>query len=256
MTSSINGLQGSIPKLIWQTYKQLPPANSKPLVDSWIKLNPDYQWMYMDDPRAARFIRENFSQDFADMYDSLPIGVMKADVWRVAVVYAYGGVYTDLDCRCIKPISTWLSPTDTLVVGVEVTNGALLNYTFAAVPRHPALLSVLNQFMETYNSDQFMNRNSETPVQNFGQYGFSNGVLRYYGINSAEDMIKGGHTNFYNEVDAVKKDNTKFILRQDEIFSVHHAANTCVVHEVASIYWNSARYTSWRKEQKRIMDTR
>jgi mannosyltransferase OCH1-like enzyme len=251
MHSSRNGTPGKIPKLIWHTYKEFPPENSKTLVDSWVKLNPDYTWMFMDDSRCNRFIQDNFSKDFVKMYNALPIPVMKADVWRVAVVYAYGGVYSDMDCRCLKPISTWLNPSDELIVGVEVANGSLLNYIFAAKPRHPALLSVLNTFVELYNSTSFMSKNTQTPVQNFGQHGFSNGVLKYYGVDSHEDMLMGGNSNFYNEIYKVQQDNTKFILRQDNVFSHSVYANTCVRHEVASIFWKS-KYTSWRKQQKQL----
>jgi hypothetical protein len=255
MKSEMNSLQneplGKIPKLIWHTYKQFPPENSKPIVDSWINLNPDYTWMFMDDSRCNRFIQDNFSKDFVDMYNSLPIPVMKADVWRVAVVYAYGGIYSDMDCRCLKPISTWLNPDDELIVGVEVDNGSLLNYVFAAKPKHPALLSVLNTFMELYKSPSFMEEKSPTPVQNFGQHGFSDGVLRYYNLNNVKDMLRGGTSNFYNENSKVQKDKTKFILKQDNVFSNHIHKNTCVRHEVASLTWKD-NYFSWRKQQKQL----
>lgn len=242
-----------IPKFIWHTYKSFPPEDLKQHIQSWINLNPDYTWLYMDDLRCSKFIQENFNKEFVDMYNSLPIPVMKADVWRVAVVYAYGGVYTDIDCMCLKPVSTWLDDKDRLVVGVEVDNGALLNYAFAAKPRHPALLSVLNRFMELYKEPHFM-KSVETPVQNFGQYGFSDGILKYYNMNSTNDMLKGGNTNYYNENEKVKLENTKFILRQDNIFvnGGQQNGSTAIRHDVASLRFNNHNYVSWRKQQRML----
>lgn len=230
-TSAVNLLNQEtrqrIPKLIWQTAKSFPHQNSHPLIKSFIDMNPDYDWLFMDDARCDKFIKENFNTQFYEMYSSLPFGVMKADVWRVAVVYAYGGVYVDTDCECIKPISTWLKPNDSLIVGVEVDNGDLYNCVFAAEARHPALLSVLNKFMELYNSPQFLD-GSELQIQNFGQYGFSDGILRYYKENP---------------------DGIKIIPKHDDIFTMHKYHTSCIVHHVASLSWRNS-YDSWRKHQR------
>lgn len=244
-----------IPKIIWQTSKHLPDKKSGSLISSWLSNNPDYSWKFMDDKRCDLFVKENFIPEFYSMYKALPIGVMRADVWRVAVVYAYGGVYCDTDTLCLQPISGWVSAQNKLVVGVEVSAGDLLNYTFAAVPKHPALLSVLNEFLELFNTDSFM-KNSECPVQNFGQYGFSHGILNYYNMSSRDQMSLGGVSNYYNENAQVISDNTKFILYQDNKLSNRIFKTTCVQHQCASVTWNNPDYSSWRKEQERFISER
>jgi len=217
-----------IPKLIWQTAKLEPHPNSHELIKSFINLNPDYKWLFMDDLRCEQFIQDNFSLEFYNMYKSLPHGVMKADVWRVAVIYAYGGVYVDTDCECVKPISTWLNSEDSLIVGEEMDNGDLFNCMFASEPRHPALLSVLNLFMELFNSPNFLN-GEPTQIQNFGQYGFSHGVLRYYNENQCR---------------------IKIISKQSKLFStINKYDESCIIHHVASYTWKN-NYDSWRKLQR------
>ena len=219
-----------IPKLIWQTAKSVPHQNSHILIKSFIDLNPDYEWLFMDDARCDQFIKDNFNQQFYTMYKSLPYGVMKADVWRVAVVYVYGGVYVDTDCECVKPISTWLKPTYSLIVGEEMDNGDLYNCIFAAEPRHPALLNVLNTFIELYESPNFM-KDKNTPIQNFGQYGFSSGVLEYYDQDKTSITI---------------------IKKQDNVFStINKYDNSCIIHHVASFAWKN-NYDSWRKAQRQL----
>lgn len=251
----MNSLQSAtqkIPKLIWQTSKSSPPQQAYPLIKSWIDLNPDYKWLFMDDVRCDNFIKDNFNTEFYAMYKSLPYGVMRADVWRVAIVYVYGGVYVDTDCKCITPISTWLNSTDELVVGVEVQGGDLLNFAFASTPKNPALLSVLNRFYELYNSSTFMDKDTVTPIQNFGQYGFSDGILRYFSMNDKDSMLLGGRTNYYNENESVKKSNTKFVLQQDKRFTNGIHNTSYITHEVASLRWTSG-YSSWRKEQRMFL---
>ena len=242
-----------IPKLVWQTAKSFPHVNSHPLIKSIITLNPDYEWLFMDDDRCNQFIKDNFNSDFYNMYNSLPFGVMKADVWRVAVVYVYGGVYVDIDCECSKPFSEWLNEKDKLIVAIERENGSLCNFAFASSPKNPVLLSVLNNFMKLYNSDLFLDKSQTTPIQNFGQLGFSDGILEYYNMTGQEHTRLGGTSNYYNENANVQADNTKFILKQDNIFTPHKYASTCIFHCSASIKWRNDDYDSWRNQEKEYL---
>ena len=177
----------NIPLELWQTYKSSNlPRQAIPLVQSWKNKNPQLTVNFMDDAQCNHFIKQNFDDEFYQMYISLPFGVMRADVWRVAVVYINGGIYADTDTDCMVSISEWLKPDDRLVVAVEQSNGALANFIFAASPKHPALLHVLNTFREFYNSPNFLDTNTDTPIQNFGQHGFSHGILSYYGLEDNE----------------------------------------------------------------------
>lgn len=64
----------------------------------------------MDDTEAADFIHTSFGRDVHGVYSSLPLGVMRADFWRYAALYRYGGIYADIDTRCLVPIEQWFPP--------------------------------------------------------------------------------------------------------------------------------------------------
>lgn len=235
-----------IPCVLWQTYKtKFPPQKSLESIHSWLTSHPPLQWYYMDDEKCDQFIKDNFTKEFYNMYSLLPFGVMKADVWRVAVVYVYGGIYADLDTKCLKPISTWLKPEYDLIVGVETKHGSINNYTFAASPKHPALLTVLNLFLEIYNSPSFLNKNSPTPIQDFGAGGWSSGILRHYNL---EDKMHLG-ADYYNTDKKVIEEKTYFYSYDSRTFSPSPNNNTSVYHQSGSIFWNDGQYESWRKEQ-------
>ena len=237
-----------IPKIIWQTYKTLqPPHTSLESIKSWINQNPDYAWYYFDDTKCKQFIQDHFNDEFYQMYASLPIGVMKSDVWRVAVVYVYGGIYADLDTKCIIPASQWIDKADELVVGVETPHGAINNFIFAAIPKHPAVYSVLETFLDLYNSASFLNKNSPTPVQDFGANAWSCGILKHYGLDNAEAMANGGA--YYNTIEKVKEEKTKFFSYESAKFSPNLTHNTAVYHQTGSVTWGG-NYDSWRKEQQ------
>lgn len=235
-----------IPCVLWQTYKtKLPPPKSLESIHSWLTINPSLQWYYMDDEKCDQFIKDNFTKEFYDMYSSLPFGVMKADVWRVAVVYVYGGIYADLDTKCLKSLSDWLKTEYDLIVGVETKHGSINNYTFAAAPKHPALLTVLNLFLELYNSPSFLDKHSPTPIQDFGAGGWSLGLLSHY------DLVNKMHlgVDYYNTDKKVIEEKTYFYSYDSHTFSPSPNNNTSVYHQSGSIFWNDGQYESWRKEQ-------
>ena len=239
-----------IPKIIWQTYKTpYPTLQSVDSIRTWLDLNPDHVWYYFDDAKCERFVRDHFDDEFYQMYMALPLGVMKADVWRVAVVYVYGGIYADLDTRCLVPVAQWIHDTDELIVGVETPHGAINNFVFAAVPRHPAVYTVLQTLLEFYKAPGYLRKDSPTPVQDFGAHAWSHGILSHYGLSDAESMSQGA--DYYNTVDLVRQEKTKFFSYNSNAFSPFPTHDTLVHHLVASVSW-SGPYESWRTQQPNI----
>jgi alpha 1,6-mannosyltransferase len=43
-------------------------------------------------------------------YSALPLVVMKTDIWRYAILYAFGGIYSDIDTAANIPVHHWLPP--------------------------------------------------------------------------------------------------------------------------------------------------
>jgi mannosyltransferase OCH1-like enzyme len=54
------------------------------------------------------FVTHEFPE-FLPTYLSYPSGILRADIWRVLVLYKYGGVYADIDVECLKPIDELLA---------------------------------------------------------------------------------------------------------------------------------------------------
>jgi mannosyltransferase OCH1-like enzyme len=166
-----------IPQQLWQTStsNSLSDRASK-LQDSWRSRNPGLNITLMNDTEAAGFISSFYGPEVAALYAAYPLGVMRADFWRYAILYAYGGVYSDIDTKCLQPLAQWLPPKartsgasrappfvsenstwrsagdlqyDTLtwddcsmVVALE-NDVHMCQWTFAAVPGHPVLRSTL-----------------------------------------------------------------------------------------------------------------
>jgi hypothetical protein len=53
-------------------------------------------------------MKEHFSGDEVyNVYKSFPLNIMRADLWRYAILYFYGGLYADIDVDCWRPVKDW-----------------------------------------------------------------------------------------------------------------------------------------------------
>jgi mannosyltransferase OCH1-like enzyme len=218
-----------IPKVIWQTYKSdYPPQKSVEYIKSWLSFHNGYEWYYMNDKKCEQFVKDNFNDDFAKMYNDLPFGVMKSDVWRVAILYIYGGIYADLDTRCIKSLNEYIEKYD-LIVSAEYPTGDIGNFCFAVSPKHESFYLVLEEFLYYYKSKDFLNENSPTPIQDFGAGCFNVAIKKYINNNINNKKIK------------------MFNL-EDNAFTPFQTKNSFVHHNTNENVWEDSH---WRNKQKK-----
>ena len=97
--NSFNTAKRKIPKVVHMTSKS--NCFTKPYAsnaDLW--RFEDYSFMMHDDAAVGRLFRHNEWPEFPLLKEILPCltsGAMRADYWRYLVIWAFGGVYTDMD---------------------------------------------------------------------------------------------------------------------------------------------------------------
>jgi mannosyltransferase OCH1-like enzyme len=153
-----------IPRLLSQTWKSpdLPPA-AEAFRRGWRALNADLDYRFYDDAASREVVAEMFPGLLA-AYDALPAPVMRADVFRYAVIYRDGGIYADIDMECLRPIGPLLSMGECLV-SVEARLGRtrrrelgyagdtqIANCIFAAAPGHPLFRRAVEQAFALFAS--------------------------------------------------------------------------------------------------------
>src|SRR5210317_1042166 len=135
-----------IPSILWQTWKTKDiPGSVKKQADSWKISNPQLKLQFMDDNQCSDFILEHFGKDIHNQYHKLPFPIMRADFWRLAVVYIHGGYYSDLDITCNKNISEFINPKVDAVWMRELNN--ISNYFFGAKPKHPIIKEAMDNML-------------------------------------------------------------------------------------------------------------
>ena len=95
-------------KTIFQTWKENPTGIFKKCADSWIKYNPEWTYIFLNDHDLSNIIKE-INPKIYEKYEKDPIHIKKFDAYRYAYIYEFGGVYADIDILCHKPIDSLIS---------------------------------------------------------------------------------------------------------------------------------------------------
>lgn len=60
------------------------------------RLNPEFNIYLNDDNDCLEFLSKHFDVGVVNAYNTLIPGAYKADLWRLCVLYVYGGIYMDI----------------------------------------------------------------------------------------------------------------------------------------------------------------
>lgn len=157
-------IKSNIPRILW--YKLGPKglsADTRVWTDSCIKQNETYEYTvnFLTDDTGDEYVRNNFPfwMQLLDVYLSLSIPILKADLLRYLILYEEGGIWNDLDVSCGSvPISEWIPESfrkdACLVVGLEFDVGWGTNFvrefatwTIMAKPKSPHLLFLIEEIL-------------------------------------------------------------------------------------------------------------
>lgn len=139
----------AIPKIIYQTFKtdKLPPVTR-----FFIRLmkwrNPGYQYEFYDDERIHVFFQQEYDQEVYNAYKRIDVGAVKADFFRYALLYKYGGVYLDVDGYTIKNLDKMIRPDDRAIVTNEGNPGLYAQYALVFDKGHPFLKRTIEMAMD------------------------------------------------------------------------------------------------------------
>lgn len=97
---------------------------------NWKKLNPEYDIILFDDERCKKFLLEEFGEKYVDIFEYITSGPIKADFWRVCILYSYGGLYVDADVEPLLPLSEYIDFTADFVTCSSYGNKLAFNPNF------------------------------------------------------------------------------------------------------------------------------
>ncbi|MEQ1611641.1 MAG: glycosyltransferase, partial [Hyphomicrobiaceae bacterium] len=109
-----------------------------------------YRHILYDDRSAAAYLKTNAAPSTLQAFLRTRDRTQRADVFRLARLYAEGGIYIDADDRCRGPLEPLLRPGKTFVAFQE-DYGSIANNFLAATPQHPVIKRALACAVEATN---------------------------------------------------------------------------------------------------------
>lgn len=95
---------------VWQTDREGETAKTF-AVQTWRDHHcPDEGWAYhsLTNAGADAWVSSTFPTGrIRYLWDNLRVGILKADVLRYLLLLVHGGVYSDTDTECLKPMADW-----------------------------------------------------------------------------------------------------------------------------------------------------
>ncbi|KAF2761277.1 hypothetical protein EJ05DRAFT_473807 [Pseudovirgaria hyperparasitica] len=166
------------PRKIWQTWK----ADALNLEErdlgrarTWTTKNPSYRYELLTDDTDMYYVETHFGPegfnrpDIVHMYRSITARIIKADLLRYLIMYAEGGVYTDIDVEAIRPLERFIPERYNvedvdMIVGVEIDQPefrqhpilgqkcqSFCQWTFVCKPRLPVMMKLVEHIMKWLN---------------------------------------------------------------------------------------------------------
>ena len=157
-----------IPRIIHQTWK------TDKIPEVWVEsvnackdIHKSYKYILWTHATMKDFVKKEYPE-FYKTYNSYPNVIQRCDAFRYLVLYKYGGIYIDMDIKCLKPITDeFLSDNDVILselvynffhaslfvcVGHNAMEKIINNGVIMTVPKHPILLYTIEQAKKNKNS--------------------------------------------------------------------------------------------------------
>jgi mannosyltransferase OCH1-like enzyme len=146
----------AIPRILYQTYKSYESIPRITRLAMWLQRRHCLGWKYefYSDERIAEFLKADFGGEVFSAYDRLAIGAAKADFFRYAVLYKYGGVYLDVDSAITGKLDELIDEKDVALIARENNPWFYVQWALAYAPGHAFLARTIEKVMENIKEDR------------------------------------------------------------------------------------------------------
>ena len=178
---------------IWQTYKTKDlPEQAEAARQTWISNNPGWKCELYDDKDIEKYIKSSWPNKMYKFFKELPIGVMKADLWRYLILKTHGGVYSDIDSECLKPITAWeeeqnFKTKNVLLIGLE-NDEHFCQWTIYSTKEHPVMKYVCDYILNNYEQNGIDTKDKDFVHKTTGPAIWTAAIRKYL---EDEGIIKG-----------------------------------------------------------------
>jgi mannosyltransferase OCH1-like enzyme len=147
-TNVKNNTPLKIPKVIYLTYKTKNIPTS--VIKKWETIYPDYEIKIYDNNDCIDFLNKEFGQEYVDIFNFIKDGPIKADFWRVCILYKYGGIYSDVDVVPNINVEEILLPDVKFLTCICAFFKNITPHFMVSMPNEEVLKLCIDKYIEFY----------------------------------------------------------------------------------------------------------
>jgi mannosyltransferase OCH1-like enzyme len=195
-----------IPKIIHQIWFQgqkFIPEHLLSYQNSWKEKNPNYKYMFWDEKSIEDVIKKLNIDWVKRTYDFFPLMIQKIDFAKYIILYYAGGIYIDMDMKCLNALDSllelqflkdkkvilcnltydFIQRIGFLLTGTSNINNVVNNGVIICEPRHEIILNTMKYGYE--NKDNFFKNkiNFLYIFYSTGPLALSTGLINYTNKN-------------------------------------------------------------------------
>ena len=181
-----------IPKILLQTSKKKLSQYILDNINSHI--DSDWQYMHFTDAEILEFFKNNPIDelpDIANVFNNLPCGEYKADLFRYYFLYLKGGVFVDSDLELNHDLNFYISNYNYFTVQASAENeNCYFQGLLGVAPKNKIIFESL---LDTYN---FFRNNQQTSFYTELCYRFRQISLKHefeYKVKILDEIIYDGY---------------------------------------------------------------
>ncbi|MBD3272799.1 hypothetical protein GF385_00410 [Candidatus Dependentiae bacterium] len=143
-----------IPKIIHQIWlgPNKFPDDYNYFINSFKKKHPDWEYIFWNEDKIKKIFKQGFlNQYLFNLAYKREKYAKASDILRYEILYKFGGLYVDLDCKCVKPFDLLHQKFD-FYAGLEnIYNGLVVgNAIIGSKARHPIIKQTLRNIRKYF----------------------------------------------------------------------------------------------------------
>jgi mannosyltransferase OCH1-like enzyme len=143
-------LNQNIPKILYLTYKTKNIPSS--VIDKFKEVYSDYEIKIYDNNDCIDFLNKEYGQEYVNIFNFIKNGPIKADFWRVCILYKYGGIYSDVDIVPIINIEQILESDTTFLTCISKAKDNTNPHFIVSIPNHKLLKICIDTYLDLYRN--------------------------------------------------------------------------------------------------------
>ena len=139
-----------IPKIIYMCHKTLIYIEKYSI--NWKILNPEYEIKLYDNKMCEIFFQKKFGKIFLEIFKFIKDGPIKADFWRICVLYKYGGVYVDADIEPLVSLNNYINYSVDFMTCFSVNHDNMNPHIIMANKKDILLKKCIDKYIRMYKN--------------------------------------------------------------------------------------------------------